>query len=87
MQISSTGKSFDFGASTELFEDIGFIPYGGMAAGTFTGGRSFAVAPDGERFLMVRTGGLGLIGRSAEAAKIIVVSNWIEEVKARVPTN
>jgi serine/threonine-protein kinase len=46
-------------------------------------GRTYDVAPDGERFLMIKE-----IGSAADAApQIIVVENWFEELKARVPTN
>jgi hypothetical protein len=50
--------------------------------GSFYGGdaNSYDVAPDGKRFLMIRSdpAGLGL-------AHVNVVLNWFEEVKRRVP--
>jgi Tol biopolymer transport system component len=50
----------------------------------FTGllGRSYDVAPDGERFLMIKDP-----AQSADASRIIIVENWFEELKQRVPVN
>jgi hypothetical protein len=61
----------------------------GMPSKLFSGnffsqvvGVTYDVSPDGQRFLMVK-------GPAATAAssRILVVDNWIEELKARVPTN
>jgi hypothetical protein len=41
----------------------------------------FDISPDDRRFLMVRMRGAGV----EEAPRLIVVENWMEEVKARVP--
>jgi hypothetical protein len=46
-------------------------------------GRAFDIAPDG-RFLMLKERA-GTTGTSA--AQIIVVQNWLEELKRRLPTN
>jgi len=40
----------------------------------------FDISPDDRRFLMVRR-----TGARGEEAVMIVVENWMEEVKARVP--
>ena len=46
-------------------------------------GRSYDLSPDGERFLMIKESGetdvTGPIGR------IVLVQNWFEELKDRVP--
>ena len=42
---------------------------------------SFAVMPDGERFLMVR------YEPAAIPTRINVILNWLEELKRLVPTN
>jgi eukaryotic-like serine/threonine-protein kinase len=48
-----------------------------------TTGRTYDVSRDGQRFLMVKeTGG---DGQNSTPASLIVVLNWIEELKARVP--
>jgi eukaryotic-like serine/threonine-protein kinase len=46
-------------------------------------GRSYDISPDGSRFLMIKEGGPD--GTSTPAS-IIVVQNWVEELKRLVPT-
>ena len=46
-------------------------------------GRSYDVSPDGQRFLMIKEGGTD---GTAAPASIIVVQNWVEELKRLVPT-
>ena len=48
-------------------------------------GRSYDVAPDGQRFLMITAGG-GAEDTSATAS-IVVVQHWLEELRRLVPTN
>ena len=48
-------------------------------------GRSYDVAPDGQRFLMIKEGG-GAEDASAPAS-LIIVENWFEELRRLVPTN
>jgi hypothetical protein len=45
--------------------------------------RGYDVTPDGRRFLMVQQ----KERPAATAADMILVQNWTEELKARVPTN
>ena len=47
-----------------------------------TGSRSYSydISPDGERFLMIRESEY-----DARGSEIIVVQNWFEELKERVP--
>jgi eukaryotic-like serine/threonine-protein kinase len=47
-------------------------------------GRSYDVSPDGQRFLMIKEGG---IDGTAAPPSIIVVQHWVEELKRLVPTN
>ena len=48
------------------------------------GGRTYDIAPDGQRFLMIKAGE----GEDAPATpRIIVVQNWFEELRRLVPTN
>jgi hypothetical protein len=44
-------------------------------------GRTFDVAPDGRRFLMIKEGG----GDEAAPQNLVVVQNWFEELKRLVP--
>ena len=47
----------------------------------FTGGsgRSYDVSPDGQRFLMIKASG------TEQAPTMVVVLNWLEELKAKLP--
>ena len=50
--------------------------------------RSFDISPDGQRFLMLKEGGASSADDPfAGLTRLIVVQNWFEELKARVPTN
>jgi serine/threonine protein kinase len=46
-------------------------------------GRSYDISPDGQRFLMIKEGG---IDGTAALPSIIVVQHWVEELKRHVPT-
>jgi len=46
-------------------------------------GRSYDVSPDGQRLLMIKEGGAD---GTAAPVSIIVVQNWVEELKRLVPT-
>jgi Tol biopolymer transport system component len=70
-----TEEEFSFGAPTQLFSEPYFT-----AQGPFT--RSYDVARDG-RFLMIELPGTG---DASVLSSIVVVENWTEELKQRVPT-
>ena len=58
-------------------------------SGYFTGDqtflvRNFDVSPDGQRFLMIKP---GAGGQEATSPHIVVVQNWLEELRRLVPTN
>jgi len=65
--------NFDFGNPQIILEES-YPPLPGAL------GRTYDVSPDGERFLMIKTGETG-------ADTINVVLNWFEELKRLVPTN
>ena len=48
-------------------------------------GRTYDIAPDGQRFLMIKEG--TETDDTSAAGQIIIVENWFEELKARVPVN
>ena len=50
------------------------------------GFRSYDIAPDGERFVMVFPAAESQSGESARA-EIIIVPNWFEELKRLLPTD
>jgi hypothetical protein len=49
----------------------------------FVLGRTYDIAPDGQRFLMIKEGGAD---QAATPRSLIVVLNWVEELKRLVPT-
>jgi len=64
---------FSVGAPTTLFDTR---PFGLSGLG-----RNFDVAPDGTRFLMVKD-----LPTPTDAKRLIVVENWLDELKRLVPT-
>ena len=73
----AAGKGAEVVLPPELFEG----PY-------FAGpsGRLYDVARDGQRFLMIKESGVGDQGAGATPASMVVIVNWIEELRQRVPT-
>ncbi|HEX9690515.1 MAG TPA: protein kinase [Gemmatimonadales bacterium] len=67
------GSSFVVGQTKILFQTNDYYNYSFHP--------QYDVTPDGQRFVMVRFRGAG------EAGDLIVVENWFEELKARVPRN
>ena len=47
-------------------------------------GRTYDIAPDGQRFLMIKEGSGA--DQAAAPRSLIVVLNWAEELKRLVPT-
>ena len=72
-----TEPSFTPATPEVLFEDDYLLGTGG--------GRTYDVAQDGQRFLMVKEGG-GAEDTSA-LASLTVVQNWFEELRRLVPTD
>ncbi len=56
--------------------DTPFVPIPGNIA------RTYDVAPDGQRFLMIKE---GASGGSETPPSLILVQNWVEELKRLVP--
>jgi Tol biopolymer transport system component len=69
-----TAPNFGTGAPTKLFD-------GHYYSGPF--GRSYDVSPDGQRFLMIKD---SASDQKSNPPSIVVVVNWAEELKAKVPT-
>jgi serine/threonine-protein kinase len=72
------GATWAAGTPTKLFEGRYFV--GGALIP-----RTYDVAPDGRRFLMIKLGGGGA-DETAAPATLTVVQNWLEELKRLVPT-
>jgi hypothetical protein len=82
MRVSITpGSTWTASAPTQLFAATSYA----LAAAT-TGGtsRTYDVSPDGRRFLMMKNSDAPT--QTSTAPRIIVVQNWVEELKRRVPT-
>jgi len=47
-------------------------------------GRTYDIAPDGQRFLMIKEGGGS--EQTAAPPQIIILQHWLEELKRLVPT-
>ena len=68
-----TAPTFSAGTATTLFKTRYVVP--GVVVG-----RGYDVSPDGQRFLMIKQAG------TAQAPTMVVVLNWLEELKAKLPT-
>jgi Tol biopolymer transport system component len=84
MQVEvETKPTFKLGKSQAIFNlgDAGVSLASFMSAG-------FDVSPDGKRFLMLKQASTTLDEPTpARPGKIIVVTNWFEELKQRVPVH
>jgi serine/threonine-protein kinase len=69
------GSTFNSGTPEMLFADAYWR--------SSVGGRAYDITPDGERFVMLKSGDGDELSGSGE---LILVQNWFEELKARVPT-
>jgi len=49
-------------------------------------GRKYDISPDGQRFVFLKRAG-SQTGEDASPPHVIVVLNWLEELKRLVPTN
>jgi serine/threonine-protein kinase len=69
------GKTWAPTAPTKLFE-------GHYGAAASQRGRTYDIAPDGKRFLMIKP----IVDPTAAPASIVVVQNWDQELERLVPT-
>ena len=65
-----TAPTFSAGTPTKVF-DTRYVTVGP--------GRSYDVSPDGQRFLMIKPG-------TQQAPSVVVVLNWLEELKTKLPS-
>ena len=77
VRTEARGTSWNAGPPAKLLE-AGYFAAGGNA------GRTYDISPDGQRFLMIEQGGAD---QTAAPPQIVVVKNWVEELKRLVPTN
>jgi eukaryotic-like serine/threonine-protein kinase len=72
----TTGSTFAAGTPAKLFDAPYFFGFGP--------GRNYDVSSDGQRFLMLKPSDAD--GEPASAARLVLIQNWFEELKRRVPT-
>ena len=77
--LTKTGSTVKPGTPVKTLEGPYF--YGG---GSLESGRTYDVSPDGRRFLMIKE--IGGVDQPTTSARFILVQNWFEELKRRVPT-
>ena len=74
-QPVQTAPTFNAATATKLFD--------GRYFGATVAVRTYDVSPDGQRFLMIKDNAAG--DQASTSASMIVVVNWTEELKARLP--
>jgi Tol biopolymer transport system component len=79
VDVKSSGAAFEASSPKELF-DPGYVNLGHSGGGPY---HTYAVSPDGQRFLIARSPSTD---QQTTATPIVVVLNWQEELKQRVPT-
>ena len=79
VDVKSSGTAFEASAPKELFDTV-YINLGHPGGGPY---HTYAVSPDGQRFLIPRARSTD---QQTTATPIVVVFNWLEELKQRVPT-
>ncbi|MEO5741040.1 MAG: protein kinase [Vicinamibacterales bacterium] len=72
--VDTTGSPFAFGNPVKLFD---------APSGETYLGRDYDVTRDGQRFVMITGSAAGQ--RAASAAPMVLVLNWLEELKAKAP--
>ena len=72
----SAGETFGAQTPKVVFDPESYVLLNAPA-------REYDVAPDGERFLVLRQ---PLAGPGTEPPQVVIVTNWVEELKERVPT-
>jgi eukaryotic-like serine/threonine-protein kinase len=70
-----TTPTFQYGKPTKLFDARYFMSLPG---------RTFDVSPDGQRFLMIKEAQTA--DAQSSSPQTVIVLNWLEELKTRVPT-
>ena len=73
------GAPFSSGTPVILFQAQYY-----SGSGAFLG-RTYDVSPDGRHFLMIKESS-GAADQTATPTQIVVVQNWVEELKRLVPT-
>ena len=85
MRVSITaGSTWTAGTPTQLIEARSYA-LGGSGDGVPTLFRKYDVSSDGRRFLMIKNANTP--AQTLTPPRIVIVKNWMEELKRLVPTN
>lgn len=74
--VQTSGGTFAAGNPVRVF-DTSFAESGAYSS------RSYDMSPDGQRFLMIKENVVR--GQNATSARMVVVLDWFEELKAKLP--
>jgi hypothetical protein len=74
--VQSDGETFRLGTPVKVFDYL-------LVVNTYSA-RSFDISPDGQRFLVIKESATNDQSSTATSASMVVVVNWLEELKQRV---
>jgi serine/threonine-protein kinase len=77
--VQSDGETFRLGTPVKVFDYRLVVNPSGT--------RSFDISPDGQRFLVIKENATNDQSSTATPASMVVVVNWLEELKQRVPVH
>jgi serine/threonine-protein kinase len=77
--VQTDGKTFSLGNPTKVFDYR-------LVVSAFAE-RSFDISPDGQRFLVIKDNTTSDPTSTATPASMVVVLNWLEELKQRLPVH
>jgi hypothetical protein len=75
--VQTGGPSFSAGAPAKVFDSKVFIA---------SNGRTYDVSADGQRFLLIKDKSASDLTSTASASMVVIL-NWVEELKQRVPVH
>ena len=84
VHIEESAASLTVGAPTRVFDDH----YRVDTSSALGGNSNYDISPDGQRFVMVEEPGpASARGGVSQTARLHLILNWFEELKAKVPRN
>ena len=84
VRIEESAASLTVGAPTRVFDDH----YQVDTSSALGGNSNYDISPDGQRFVMVEEPGPPTAsGGVSQTARLHLILNWFEELKAKVPRN
>ena len=80
--LMTPGAPTPFGTPEQLFDGSSFA-LGGRGEFARRHRRTYDVSPDGRRFLMIKSAPTP--AQPAAPDRVVIVQNWFEELKAKLP--